>query len=146
MICLSKNKDGPDILMEHLGGTLDAARSAELERHAQDCADCRKLLSVWNTLDVWEAPAVSADFDARLFARMAREEEVKPWWRRMLWRPALPLAVAGALLAVMLMVHLPSTPVPVKPAAVDPEIVQVEQTLADLDLLTPLRATPADRN
>src|SRR5262249_22054427 len=71
VICLSKNKQGPDLLIGHLEGTLDAAQSAELQRHAQECAECRGLLGVWNQMGEFPAPEVSRDFDARLYAKIA---------------------------------------------------------------------------
>src|SRR5579862_3164462 len=108
MNCLTNNKEGPDILLDYLAGTLDAAQAAELERHAQKCADCRSLVGVWNTLEVAQGvPEISADFDARLFARIAAEPK-QSWWQSMTargwWRPMVPLAAGAGVLALALMI------------------------------------------
>lgn len=173
MNCLHKNKPGADILAEHLleeygAGTLDPVRRAELDRHAEECAECRGLLEVWNRLDSFEAPAVSEDFDQRLYARIAAEKQL-PWWRRIVlpsasawrpswrnvWRPALPLAAACAVLVMALMVRDPdavpgatssaakvATTDPVKQATVEPvknsDVDQLVQALDDLELLSPV--------
>jgi anti-sigma factor RsiW len=145
MICLSASKQGADTLLGYLGGTLDPAQRAEVERHAEQCAECRGLLAVSTQLEEWTAPAVSADFDARLYARIAQEAQ-KPWWRRMLWRPALPVAAAAfAVLALALFVTGPGTqetPTEVRPGNAT-EIQQVDQALEDLELLMPLDSSSA---
>jgi len=142
MICLSANKQGADILLDYLGGTLDPARKAELESHVEACAECRELLAVSTRMEEWSAPPVSSDFDARLYARIAREETARPWWK-LLWRPAVPLAAACAVLALALVIdnpgleeNLPTQPGP----AMNADIEQVEQAFEDLELLMPLNA------
>src|SRR5262249_46001648 len=155
MNCLSKNKDGPDILLDYLAGTLDATTSAELERHAQKCADCRGLVGAWNTLEVArEVPEVSSGFDARLLAKVAAEPE-RSWGQRVVargWRPMVPIAAGVGVLALALMIHVPDAgdadavkTATVKQVQTDPEIEQVEQGLADLELLMPMSQGPADR-
>ena len=137
MICLSKNEQGAELLTGYLAQTLDAADSADLEAHFQHCDECRGLLMVWERLDDFTAPEVSPGFDARLTARIAAEAARQPWWRRLLWRPAVPLVAAGALVALALYVKLPSTPD--APQQVNgAEIEQVAQAVDDLDLLTPI--------
>jgi anti-sigma factor RsiW len=154
MICLSKNEQGADVLVEYFSGTLDAARREELDRHAQFCSECRDLLAVWNRLDEFPAPEVSSDFDAKLYARIAAEPQVS-WWRRLIptefsWRSAIPAGAACAALALALMIKMPDPVLaPVEPATkatVNDESVnmeQVEQLLEDLDLLAP--AGPTER-
>ena len=70
MICLTKNEQGAELLTGYLAKTLDAAGMAEVDRHIQDCAECRGLVSVWEKLDEFAAPEVTAGFDARLYARI----------------------------------------------------------------------------
>jgi anti-sigma factor RsiW len=152
MTCLKNNKEGADILIEYLAGTLDPARQAALERHAAECPECRGLLGVWTTLDEFKAPEVSPDFDARLYARIAAEKSA-PWWRRLLWpagpiawwKPAIPVAACAAL-AVALIVRGPAGG-PAdgnKQAKVEPvSMEQVEQALEDLELLAPVPAQGA---
>jgi len=143
MICLTKNDDVAGVLVEYLSGTLDSDRKVELERHAAECADCREMLAVWNTLDEWKAPEVSPDFDAKLYARIAQESRA-PWWKRAFgdwWKPALPVAAGCAVLALALMIRDPDvgvTPEPQTKARIESvNIEQVEQALEDMDLLAP---------
>ena len=156
MDCLHNNKQGAEILTEHLAGTLDRTRAAELERHTRDCPDCRRLLEVWDRLDDFHAPAISEDFDHKLYARIANEARM-PWWRRVwlptaslwrpLWRPALPLAAACAALVLALLVRNPDAQDGVKEVRIEqsasPEMEQVVQALDDLELLSPVNSDPA---
>jgi anti-sigma factor RsiW len=143
MICLSANKQGADILLGYLGGTLDPAQRAEVERHAEQCAECRGLLAVSTQLDEWAAPPISSNFDARLYARIA-EEANQPWWRRLLWRPSVPVAAAAfAVVVLALFIAGPGTQetaIQVHPGN-GSEIEQVDQALEDLELLMPLDAS-----
>ena len=136
MICLTKNERGAELLTGYLAKTLDAAGMAEMDRHIQDCAECRGLVSVWEKLDEFAAPEVTAGFDARLYARIAAEDARRPWWRRLLWRPAVPLVAAGALVGLGLLM-VPKTPNAAKQAN-QMDIEQVAQAVDDLDLLTPI--------
>ena len=143
MICLSRNEQGAELLAGYLAGTLDAAGRAELDRHFEQCPDCRGLLSVWERLDEFAAPEVTPGFDARLYARISAEERhPSSWWRRLLWRPVVPLTAAGALVALaLLLVPRPGIPNVAKqtsPTQSNAEIEQVAQALDDLDLLTPI--------
>jgi anti-sigma-K factor RskA len=139
MICLSKNEQGADLLAGYLAKTLDAARTAELDRHVQECADCRGLVTVWERLDEFASPEITLGFDARLYARIAAEEMPRAsWWRRLLWRPVAPLAAAAALVAlVVLLVNVPRSPDASKQTGTA-EIEQVAQALDDMDLLIPI--------
>jgi len=156
MECLHNHKQGADILIEHLAGTLDRERQAELERHTKDCPDCRRLLEVWDRLDEFPAPALSEDFDHRLYARIANEARM-PWWRRMwlpsaslwrpLWRPILPLAAACAVLVLALAVRNPDPRDSVKEVRIEQggssDVEQVVQALDDLELLSPVNSDTA---
>lgn len=157
MDCIANGKQGAEILLEFSAGTLDAARAAELTSHIRECPECAALVEaqsqVWQALDAWKPVQVSPDFDAKLYARIAREQT--PAWRRWLhWRPALPLAAAAAALALLIRVpdwsdRIPANPSApaaqavapapapgaVQPGAIDAD--QVEQALEDLDLMAP---------
>src|SRR5580765_3146315 len=136
MTCLSENEQGAELLTGYLSKALDAARMAELGRHIQECADCRGLASVWERLDEFAVPEVTPGFDARLYARIAREEARVLGWRRWLGRPVAPLAVAAAVVAtVLVFIRVPGTPDAVKQTNTA-EIEQVAQAVDDLDLLT----------
>jgi anti-sigma-K factor RskA len=143
MTCLSKNAQGAELLASYLAKTLDAARRAELDGHFEECAECRGLVSAWERLDEFAAPEVSPGFDARLYARIAADDARRSmWWRRLLWRPIVPLVAAGALVALALFVHVPGNTDAAK--RVSPtqsnkaEIEQVAQALDDMNLLIPI--------
>jgi len=162
MTCIKNNSQGAEILMDYCAGTLDVNRAAELTAHIRDCAECRDLVeaqeAVWKTLDTWTPAEVSPDFDAQLYARIAREQAQpvwRQWWQRVLhpagpralWKPLMTLAAAGAVLSLALMIHDPDVSAPpAEPSQVranqrvDPRIDadQVEQALDDLDLLIPV--------
>ena len=101
-----------------------------------ECPDCQDLASLWKKLDEFPAPEVSPDFDARLYARIAKEEALRPWWLRWLWPPVAPLA-AASVVAVVLFLHVPGKPDAPKQSN-GPDIEQVAQAVDDLDLLTPI--------
>jgi anti-sigma factor RsiW len=106
-----------EVFLDYCAGSLEAARAAEFERHLAGCNACTAMVAaqreVWNALDRWghaEAPEVSRDFDARLYARIAQEEAV-PAWRKWLrrfmpaapgtgWKPAGSMAAACAVVAI----------------------------------------------
>ena len=137
MICLSKHEQGAELLASYLARTLDATRMAELDRHIRECAECRGLASVWERLDEFAVPEVSPGFDARLYARIAREEARVRGWRRWLWPPVAPLAAAAAAVALVLFLHVPHDSDAVKQVT-SADIEQVAQAVDDLDLLTPI--------
>jgi len=137
MICLSKHEQGAELLASYLARTLDAPRMAELDRHIRECAECRGLASVWERLDEFAVPEVSPGFDARLYARIAREGARVWGWRRWLWPPVAPLAAAAAAVAVVLFLHVPHGSDSVQQASAA-DIEQVAQAVDDLDLLTPI--------
>jgi len=160
MICPTQEKKGAEILMDYCARTLDPVRTAEFEKHLEICGDCRHLVevqsNVWKSLDQWAAEPVSPDFDARLYARVAREQAApgwRQWWWRVssplltplaIWKPAVSLAVAGAVLAAVFVVHVPGVGDTASPRVSGEvrqekvDIEQVEKTLDDLDILTPV--------
>lgn len=165
MDCIAKSKQGAEILLDYAAGTLDASRSAELTSHIRQCSECRELVeaqnTVWEMLGAWKPAEVSPDFDAKLYARIAAEDRVPAWkqWLNRIWKPAVPLAAAAAVLSLALLLRVPdwgeripetpapqaqvapSTPAPAagqaqtRSGAIDAD--QVEQGLEDLDLLAP---------
>ena len=150
MDCLTKLANGEEILLDYASGSLAGAQRGELERHLEMCPACRELAAaqreLWQTLDAWEAPEPSPDFDARLRARLAAAPEA--WWKAWFaWRPwpAAAGATAAALLGLILWrgggappSAVPEAPEPVWTEAVNVEVV--EQTLEDLEILTPVSA------
>lgn len=168
MICLNKNKQGTETLLDYCAGTLEPERAAAVENHARECAACRTLIAeqtnLWKALEEMEAPEISADFDARLYARIA-SEQARPawraWWDRMSlsglslpghrWAPLVAGLAATAILAVGLVVNTPlfhphtapDVSRQIRPDAVDVE--QLEVTLQDLEILTPPSTSAASR-
>jgi anti-sigma factor RsiW len=150
MTCLQYHPQGAEILMDYSAGKLDATRSIELEAHIAECLACKKAVDgqrrLWETLDAWKPVEVSAGFDATLYNRIAAEEE-RPWWRRALWKPLIPVAAAGVLALTLIRIPPPPSAAVKTPAAASERIdlQQVEQALDDMDMLTPVGQTPSRR-
>jgi anti-sigma-K factor RskA len=158
MICLSKMREGAELLLDYCAGTLESTRRVEIDGHIESCTECRRMVEaqrdIWRTLDQWTPPDVAPDFDRRLYARIA-EEQAAPWWSRWtrrlfqpaipvpVWKPVVSLAAACAVLAVGLMVHTPDAGDAAKQIRADNvDIEQVANTLDDLELLTPASSSP----
>ena len=141
-MCPTKDKQSAEILLEYCAGTLDPDRALEFEKHAAECAECGRQVAsqraLWQTLDQWTPAEIPPDFDARLYARIAREEATPPWksWFTWGWKPALLMAAACAAIVIGLYVHQPQPPTRTDTVDID----QVEHALEDLDMLTPLPA------
>lgn len=157
-----QNKQDEEILLHYCSGRLATDRAAEVEIHAKTCAQCARWIAnqnaVWNALDDFTAPAVSPEFQARVYQRLEAEPSGS-WWKQgfkqewkqkwfSAWRPALAMVAVAAALAVGVMVRQPQILQPPTKASmetvdmyqVDMDQVnmdQVEHALEDLDLLTP---------
>jgi len=160
MNCPTKRNEDAEILLDYCAQTLSPLQTAEFEIHLEQCADCSRLVAaqkeVWGALEAWTPAPVSINFDARLYARIA-EEQAEPawqlWLRRIfqpaipysLWKSAIPLTAACALLAAVLFVRMPdaTTAAQHQLRAEKVDIEQVEQTLEDFDILTPPAQAPA---
>lgn len=136
MTCLRESNQGADVLIGYLEGTLPEAGRRELERHAAGCAECRQLLAVLAELGAYEAPEVSAGFDAKLYARIAAEQARRPWWS-VSWRVLAP-SLAAAVLVVAVWVRQQEPAPEIEMVVTDPEVLQLEQALDDVELLMPL--------
>lgn len=160
MNCPTKRNEDAEILLDYCAQTLSADETAEFEIHLQQCADCSRLVEaqkeVWGALEAWTPPPVSVNFDARLYARIAQEQAAPAWqlWLRRvfhppvpypLWKSAIPLVAACAVLAAGLAVRMPDANTAAKPQlhADKVDIEKVEQTLEDFDILTPVAQAPA---
>ena len=87
---------------------LAAPEAAKLQRHIESCAGCRKFVAnqraVWQALDAWEAPPITADFDRRLYQRI--EQDASWWdrwagpWRVFFVRQGIPIAATACLIVV----------------------------------------------
>ena len=151
MICFTNRKEGTEILLDYMSGTLDPARSAELDRHVEVCAECRKLVeaqrTVFSALEQFTAPEVSADFDKKLYARIAADKS--SFWQRLLpatpiawWKPAVPVALAALALSTILVLKTEHPgPAQNQPGIGQADVEHVEQALDDMDLLAPANAS-----
>jgi anti-sigma factor RsiW len=160
MNCPTKRNEDAEILLDYCAQTLSPLQAAEFEVHLKQCADCSRLVSaqkeVWGALEEWTPAPVSVNFDARLYARIAQEQAAPAWrlWLRRifqpalpypLWKSAIPLTAACAVLAAGLYVRTPDAIHAVQPQlrADKVDIEQVEQALEDFDILTPSVQAPA---
>jgi anti-sigma factor RsiW len=134
MTCLRDNHQGAELLIGYLEGSLPEADRRVLDGHAAECSECRELLAVQAMLDE-PVPAVSADFDAKLYARIAADEARRPWWK-LSWKVLAPAVGVMAMLAVAVFVQQPVAPSPEQPI-VSQDVQQLEQALEDLELLMP---------
>ncbi|HLX45373.1 MAG TPA: zf-HC2 domain-containing protein [Bryobacteraceae bacterium] len=150
MFCLKNTKEGAALLLDFCAGKMERAQAAEIEQHLANCGACRELVekqrSVWDALDQWTPPAVSPEFNARVYARVAQESSGWRKWLPGVFQPAVPysiwksaaLVAACAVLVIGFTVRAPQT----REAApvVDSEKVDIEQvanTLEELDMLIP---------
>lgn len=159
MNCPTKRNEDAEILLDYCAQTLSPMQTAEFEIHLKQCADCSRLVEaqkeVWGALEAWTPHPVSINFDARLYARIAEEQAAPAWqnWLRRifqpaipypLWKSAVPLIAACALLAVGLSVRMPeANAVHPQLRADKVDIEQVEQALEDFDILTPSAQAPS---
>jgi anti-sigma factor RsiW len=155
--CPLQSGDEGATLLSYFDRRLDPDLTEALDRHVAICPDCARLTeaqrAVWDALEQWEPVAVSADFDARVMARIAAEPPSLPWWRRWFaapslpaawWKPAMPLAVACvAVMAVAVWRGPISDNASLAPSMDTAEAQQVEDVLADLEMLRQLGVTEA---
>jgi anti-sigma factor RsiW len=144
MECPQHNGDGAELIIAYAARTLDPEIEAAFERHLESCARCRELAAaqraVWTALDQLTPLPVSSNFDARLYQRIA-EEQQSTWWQRVFranwsWRPAMPLAAACAVLIVAFLVKSSVPSVTLQQQAQPKlQIEQVERALDDMDML-----------
>jgi anti-sigma-K factor RskA len=159
MNCPTKRNEDAEIPLDYCAQTLSPEQTAEFEIHLKQCADCSRLVEaqreVWGSLEAWTPHPVSTNFDARLYARIAKEQSAPAWqlWLRRifhppvpypLWKSAVPLVAACAVLAAGLAVRMPDAKDAVthQVRAEKVDIEQVEQTLEDFDILTPAVQSP----
>lgn len=96
-----------EVLLDYTAGRLDREQTTMFEQHAETCARCGELrtaqAAVWRSLDEWTPAPVSAGFNRELWRRIDSDTGT-PWRERFaeamrlsFWKPALPLALATAL-------------------------------------------------
>jgi len=146
--------DSAEVLFAYVDGTLDEVQSDAIERHAAGCAACRNLIDgqrgVWETLDAWEAPELSPEFNRKMHAAVAAES-AGGWrgWLASKWAwPTLlvPVSALALIVGTVVVTQMPreqelAPVVEVEHGAVDQkagienDVKQIEKTLDDLDVL-----------
>jgi len=143
MKCPLETREDAEILVAYSSRVLNGGDTELLEAHLQCCSACREFVSgqraVWEALDGWEAPPVTADFDRRLFGRI--EGEVS-WWQRTLgrmgfplvYRALLPVTAVACLVMVGVLLERPAPPrVPPQPVTAQVDGLQPDQVVHALD-------------
>lgn len=125
----------------YVDGELESSARAELESHLEACAPCRELVAAQRRLGEMFAalPEVTppGDFEARFWARIARERDAQPTGFaarvRELFSPRRALALgAAAVVALALAIALPRAPT--ESAKPDPD-VRIVTNATDFELL-----------
>ena len=158
MKCPSENKEEADLLALS-AGKLEPARAAATEEHLKACSACSRFVeqqrAVWHALDGWEAPAVTPDFDRRLFQRIEENAGRRNWFgafRTALLRHGLPVAAAACLIVAAGVVsqRSPDSAGPRQPQGTQVENLQpeqVEHAVDDLQMLSDFsRAARSDED
>jgi anti-sigma factor RsiW len=147
-----KSQEEAALLLDYCAGRLKSPAAREVELHMAECAACTEFVAgqqaLWNAMNNWPAPAVSADFDRRL-DRHIRETDSSSWIERMTQalrpafaRPAMALAAvcivmaAGVLLQNPRIGVIPADTSHVRTEKIEPE--QVERALDDMQMLREL--------
>ena len=133
-----------ELLLEYSAGRLNGQPRLSLERHIESCPRCalfqEEQNAVWTALNSWEAPPVSMDFNRNLWRRIDAVAAL-PWYRELrlnIWKPAVPLAAAVALMTAGFLWDHPMARKTAHFSAT--EAIQVEQVLDDIQLLHQLDA------
>ncbi|MBI2681541.1 MAG: zf-HC2 domain-containing protein [Candidatus Solibacter usitatus] len=145
------------LLLDYCAGRLEAGAARDVERHLAECARCTEFVAgqqaLWNVMNSWQAPPVSADFDRHLDGRL-RETDSLLWIERVTraLRPAFarpPLALAAVCLVMAAGMLLRNPRASVAPSVdsharmeqIEPE--QVEKALDDMQMLRELSSAPS---
>jgi anti-sigma factor RsiW len=145
-------REGTELLLGYVSGSVSTDASAELKRHVEACLACEKFVreqqAVWEALDAFEAEPVSAGFNRRLYQRMEEpvtlRERFSASWQLLRFWHGLPVAgaAAAALLVGGLIWQMPSTnrsATQQKPALTAKADVlqpdQLENALGDMEML-----------
>lgn len=121
-------KQAKQLFSNYFDETLQADSKSDLERHLRDCPRCaseyESYRSIFSTLRKMEPVQAPDGFEARLFARIRREETESvrhSWWRDLGRIPfPMPLAAAALLLVAVFsytqFLSRPQTPDLITPA------------------------------
>ena len=152
-----KSQQEAALLLDYCAGRLKDTAAREVELHMAECAACSEFVrgqqALWNAMNEWPAPAVSADFDRHLNHRL-RETDSSSWIERLtralrpaFARPALALAAMCLVMAAGLLLQNSRTGVApaddshARVEKIEPE--QVEKALDDMQMLRELSSAPS---
>lgn len=136
-----------DRILNPAGPPLNEAEQSQfdqwLEREPELQAMFERQLELFAAMDQWETAEPSAGFDEAVYARIRRDAETPPFWRRLLfgsWKPALAagLAAAAVLIGVYVSGQQPveaPAEVAAKSAAEAEYYEQIESALDDVEML-----------
>lgn len=151
--CVFDQAKQEELLLGYVDETLAPDSRRSYERHLSSCGQCEELLQMHSmlneTLDGWNAPEVSLDFDAKLFARIRAEEPRLSFWQRWFgdanWilRPAIPMGLAAAALVAVVFFRMAAPEVTPQPQVLANDLPRVERALEDLEAL---QAFSSDNN
>ncbi len=142
MHCPLESQEGSALLLAYSSGTLEPESAVRLQRHLEACPGCRQFVedqtAVWQALDSWEAPPVSADFDRRLYQRIERQVS---WWDLLIrpFRPLIPsrslpiAAAAGVLVMAGFLLDRPAVAPAPSPQSAQVEALQPDQVQHAVD-------------
>jgi hypothetical protein len=160
MRCTLGLNENWELVVGYAARTLDPRTRASFEKHLKSCEACSETVAVqqavWDALDEQAAVAVSSDFDQRLQARIAHQEQA--WWERKFWdqgglrswQAAMPVAAACLVFGVAFWFYRPQHVELVtqgSPASTaqtvlrqtapqpDPQLDKLEHALDDMDML-----------
>jgi len=70
--------EGAELVVGYAARTLDACAQIAFEQHLKSCGACAEAAAtqqaLWQALDQWRMVDVSADFDRRLYSRIAESK------------------------------------------------------------------------
>lgn len=160
MNCPLQN-DNAEVLLDYCARKLSPEALAIFERHLTSCSECRQFAegqkALWEALDSWDAPAVSADFDRQLYGRIAAHDG-SSWWQRtwvrltrpasnFAWPKAVPVTAACATLVAAFLIYSPAPHPAESPSKVEAvDLDQVQKALDDLEMLKLLQTPKESQN
>jgi hypothetical protein len=130
------------------------ALSPETAAHLRECSACAEVQHgqqlLWQRLDAWEAPAISSDFEERLFRRLegrtsaARSNWLAGWFRPV--QPAFAAALVCLVVAAGLVIEQAQQVSSEQAAAVQgwerEDLRQIDTALDDIEMLSEFEILP----
>ncbi len=143
--CPLRNNKNAQILLDYCAHRLSPSAVSTLEAHIGTCISCQQFCDrqqiTWHALDTWGTAELSPGFDVR-FREKLEAEAARPffaragdWFQDVSFKPAIPIAAMFLVLMLgwrFLQSHRP-------PTIPQPEVIQIEKTISDLEMLEQLQ-------